>query len=701
MARPHPEVAVARAAPARRVRAFALAVAACAAVALGLGAPRPAGADDLLEVRAEAGLAGQVRPFRWSYALFHLKNAGPEFHGEACVLGAGETVEYTVPVEIPSHATRRIEVPFRPGPSPGRVLFRLRRTPGGEPVWSGEAGLTEVRPDCHLVLLPSERGVELARPFHREEAADSSNLIARVMAGRELPTEVGGYEAVRVVVLGMSECGSLSAEQGRALACWVRLGGHLVFAWEPGWRPGTVAADEAAPPFVPAGAAPLPDLRDFRAFDPSPPEAAGVLVAGGTPAPGSETLFACRGVPLVVRRRLGAGLVTWMGLDLAREPWPHWKGTLALWRRALSIPAPPPRNAGAFKSFLDEPPELWSAQDENARVRSALARAANQAVGWIAPEYLLLFTGTYVLAIGPGVHYLFRRRRRALAFLALPVTMALFAGVAYEATRRLHRVEECGCVLSVVDVRPGGDGSRGAAYGLVLFPRNESVRIATSGPGARLAPFGNLLRLGPSTLALGWSSVRTSSRASREGTELSFVARPWIPEQFELDWEAPGSALVTARRVFDARGASLAVENRSDDSLHGVVFVKDGAVLEVADRVPPGEHRFSLEGRPAVPLRAWLRKICPPEDAVGGWTRALLEIGVLGPAERPWETPEEALRKLASPPGTLRVFDPGLAAGRRSVLLAWSEAPPLPLRLFPLGRQPRAVTLYRVELEAP
>lgn len=678
----------------------------CAA-ALLVARPAVTEPEARLDFTVRAGLEGHVRRGCWSSAVLEARNRGGDFSGVVSVLVPGETTEFMRPFELPRSSVRRIEVPFRPGTVPGRLLVRVRSAADDAVVWSAECPLVEVEARRHLLCAYGSGDAGLLRALLQDERAHGSNLLARALPRNALAESPRAYEALQALVLVGPEDGSISAPQARALADWVRHGGHLVFVWQIGWHPERALSEEIGPPVEAVEEVRLSDFADFRGFAREPIQATELLAARARPAAGAATIFPAPRIPLVVSRRLGRGRVTWVGIDLSRPLWAEWPGTAELWRRILAIPASPPQERGLFAAADPDDPSAWTLPIENERVRAALVRTVQPHVSWLEPGWLALFTSVYILLSGPGIYLLFRRRRRGVpAVAAFPLTVLLFSGVATAVSGRMHTSEQLGYLASVVDVAGDGAGVRGSTYGLLLFPRNVTVRVRSPRPTTWMSPLydSGSAGAGPVT-AGGWSSVATRFERAADGAELAFGARSWTAEFLQAEWEEDGKAPVRAQLAAARAGggeATLTVDNGTDGPLDGVTLVRAGKAVALEAALPPGRHAIPLAGRPAAGLLAWaLPRPWTANDPWSTWRSSLPAVAVLGLAENPCAQTADALAAAGFPAGLFRVFDPGAAAGRRTVLYAWSSHHVPPLAIPALARPPEQVTLFRVEVEVP
>ncbi|MBI5367543.1 MAG: hypothetical protein HZA54_10940 [Planctomycetes bacterium] len=651
----------------------------------------PPAAPASLELSACLGAHDLVREGDWSYALFEIVNSGAEFAGVAAVIVPGAPAVFERELLLPPKSRRRVQVPFRGERFAGDVTLRVLRSSDGAVVWTREVATQGLGALTRLVLAYGRRAETLAARLAPDPATEGGGLVSfcvRTLAADALAESGEGYAAAHALLLSGVPDGAFTAARARALADWVRSGGHLIFVWEIGWHPETTLARDLAPPIELRGEAEIRELEPFRAFHPQPPPATGLAVADVTPAAGAETLFACGERPLAVTRRLGFGRVTWIGFDLARPLWTSWPGTVPMLRGWLDLPPLPPAL-----------PDSWSGAEEGRRLRELL-EADGPVSSRLSPPHALFFSAVYALAAGPGLWWFFRRRRKGLAAtLAFPAVVVGFSGFAFALSGALRATGERCRLLHVVEVAADGAAVRGRSYGSVTLPRRTPVEIAATDPTARLewVQPEDAVFLAPGMTRTG------SMRRTPDSTRLQLEAQPWASEFFEASWrrEEGAGAGVSAGIAADASvpgGRVLRVDNRTGGPLAGFLLLGGREHAAVA-ALAPGVHLLPLDptaGAPFVP------RVNDPRagPAVSGllsvlWSpirHELLLVNPLGPL--PVRTP--------LPEATVHLFDARFAAGRRSAFIAWTTRPAatlLPLTVAPLAAPPVETMLFLLDLE--
>ena len=192
-------------------------------------------------------------------------------------------------------------------------------------------------------------------------------------------------------------------------------------------------------------------------------------------------------LPLIVRRAVGFGAVTWLLLDLEQPILREWTGRGVLLSRVLA-------------------PALQIADDPAARSKSTAAVQNNFGFGDLAgqlhqaidqypgvtamPFYLVaLMAIGYIALVAPLDYLLVHRvlRRAELTWLTFPLLVAAASGAAYATVERLKGTELRTNQVDVVDYDVAGGHVRGTSLAGVYSPTSAAY-------GVRIEPAAGLLR---------------------------------------------------------------------------------------------------------------------------------------------------------------------------------------------------------------
>ena len=333
----------------------------------------------------------------------------------------------------------------------------------------------------------------VAMPDPRAVAADAPGMT---------PLDFDGIDAA--IVCGSAVKAAASDELLRgvltSLDGWVRRGGRLVFiagtsaaelaagkssaeaspparaspaaAWLPGLkgRPGRVerlvplrrsAAIEtygrADRPLEKAAVAGLqvPLLADAGAID-------GMIEAFEGTAPAD--------LPLVVRSAHGFGTVTWIGLDIDQGSFRTWQGTDTLLAELLV-------GRAASQSWTGRAGDLQrDAIDLSGQLRLALDQFPGVAV--IPFEIIAGLGILYVVCLYPLDWWLVTRGGRPwLAWLTLPVVVALFSGMAWNTARRWKGSDWQSSRADMTDIDVVSGLVRGFSAAAIWAPANTFIDV--------------------------------------------------------------------------------------------------------------------------------------------------------------------------------------------------------------------------------
>lgn len=404
------------------------------------------------------------------------------------------------PPAMAATAGRRLRFQARFGRPAGGVQVelpgaadRMRRTfvavppalPAGESTLLVVGDLEAAERACRLTAREDGRRprvIQVAGP--RDLAAGAAGMTARDFDGIDT-----------AVVCGTALAGAdddLSRDCLAALDGWLMGGGKLVFiagasaarvatagSIPAGWLPG--------PPGRPGRVERLVPLRRFAALEAFGRAArpldrtalAGIeapLLADAERLDGNVLAFegrAAADLPLVVRQVRGFGTVTWLGVDIDRPAFRSWPGTDTLLVELLGA-----RVAGGEGGRVGE----------SARGRLDLAgqlRAGIDRFSGVSPVPFEVIAALGLLCIAclyPLDWWLAGRggSRAAVAWLTLPLLVALFSGLAWGAGRRWKGDSWRSTAAGLVDVDSVTGLVRGSAWAGIWSPDNAVLDVAAS-----------------------------------------------------------------------------------------------------------------------------------------------------------------------------------------------------------------------------
>ncbi|MFM7185655.1 MAG: hypothetical protein ACKO4Z_12910 [Planctomycetota bacterium] len=476
------------------------AVAAVAVLAAGAGTTHAAPGPD-----ASVGVSGEWQAGAWT----PLEIRWPD---EASA--AGNTIRVAVqdpdgqfvaspplPLQEVAGGGVRAVASVRFGRPDGRV--RIVSDPGSRPgggVVRGDAraGIPSTS-RVALVFGDLPQAVRAMRLVDRERGS-TTQVVAAADAGVR---EATSFDMADVIVLCGAAVPALSEAVVRGIDERVRSGGRLVLL--AGASAAGIASRVPAASWLPGVYERMVPLRRVGAIEtfarvtglaellPSEglaaPRFAGPI-AGSVDAAASEGSFT---LPLAVRRAHGFGTVTWIGVDVDREPFREWAGTEALLFTALEgrrgestdVRDSSDRAVVDLAAQLRGALESFSARDREARPR-------------VIPFEVVAGVGLlYVLALYPFDWWVASRSaaRPWLAWLTLPgLAIAFTAVAAWLASGRVGTATGSGTAAEVVDIDVESAAARGSSWVAVLSGDNDRLDVA-----ADVAPA--IVAAGPTTVS--------------------------------------------------------------------------------------------------------------------------------------------------------------------------------------------------------
>ncbi|MDQ5825913.1 MAG: hypothetical protein M3441_17095 [Chloroflexota bacterium] len=421
-----------------------------------------------------------------------------------------------------------------------------------------------------------------APPPATQEAARAT--IAH-MAPEHITPLAAGLNSLAALVVDDVETGALSQEQRDAVAAWVARGGTLVVTTRPGGA-DTLAGFSDILPVSASGTRNLAGLNGLSDLVATPLEASGPFIVpearlrtdvGGAP----RVLAAQGGVPLVAMRDLGKGQVVYLAVSPGVEPLKGWDGTVPLVKRLL---AEHPIHLGSDAAQYGMPTTVFDTYG-----------SIFDLPGLDLPEPLLLaaFMFIYILFVGPINYIILKRMRRAeLAWVTIPVMVAIFAGMAYFIGLQSKGGELLTIRGNVMHTTPGLDTAETQQYLGVFSPirRTYRLQVGSDSLASEINPYG--YDYGSSS-GNGKPPVVLASSASTTIEEVN--VNTWSLRSFMAEGTVRAeSPLEADLRLGDSRIVGT-VRNRSENGLQDVVLIRGRAVQYVGYLAPGGEAPVDLE----------------------------------------------------------------------------------------------------------
>jgi hypothetical protein len=421
-----------------------------------------------------------------------------------------------------------------------------------------------------------------APPSTTQEAARAT--IAH-LAPEHIPPLTTGLNSLAALIVDDVETGALSQEQRDAVTSWVARGGTLVVTTRPGGA-DTLAGFSDILPVSASGTRNLSGLNGLSDMVATPLEASGSFIVPEarlrTDVVGAPRVLAAQdGVPLVAMRDLGRGQVVYLAVSPGVEPLKGWDGTVPLVKRLL---AEHPIRLGNDAAQYGMPTTVFDTYG-----------SIFDLPGLDLPEPLLLaaFMFIYILLVGPINYVILKRMRRAeLAWVTIPIMVAIFAAVAYFIGLQSKGGELLTIRGNVVHTTPGLDTAETQQYLGVFSPirRTYRLQVGSESLASEINPYG--YDYGSSS-ANGKPPVVLASSSSTTIEDVN--VNTWSLRSFMAESTVRAESPLEANlRLGDNRIVGT-VRNRSENGLQDVVLIRGRAVQYVGYLAPGGEAPVDLE----------------------------------------------------------------------------------------------------------
>ncbi|HVC33082.1 MAG TPA: hypothetical protein VNL16_06190, partial [Chloroflexota bacterium] len=560
-------------------------------VTLALMAPTlPAAASSQLQVTVRPGYDGMVRPGSWAPVDVSLANAGPNVSGnvEISVLsrpisqsgfGGGQSIDYSVPVTIPQHSSKRFSTAVYVPTLFDRLQVRL--VSGGHTLVQQTVALQRVDPAqvfCGVLsndpsAFDALNGLTLADGQRQPHVVDLDLL--------DLPTNPQLLSGLDCLIVSDDATRGLSALQQSALTAWVNDGGILTIGTGP---TGAGALDGLPPALLPAkldGTAPVHSLESLAGYLGVPSESGGPWLVGNLKVTDGTVAVADENQPLVVVGRRGKGAVFMLAMSLTQKPLRGWSGLDRLWVYILSYTRLPDSSTLTYTG----PDTTWGRAPRDVLIRGG---------GAASPETQRLLFGLVLfgLLIGPGNYLVLSRfGRRELALLTIPV-MAVAATVGALVYAGHHRQGDV--VVNQVSIARTWDGSGvGSLHSFVgvfaLHPQHYQLTIPANALVSNAALTYGVR--GQTSRTTPPAQVLQSGQPQLQGIDLE----PGNLSSFSLDGHLSESGKIGGPLLLNGHHLGGKVVNGFSSPIYSAALIAGSSVEFLGDLRPGASHAVSLD----------------------------------------------------------------------------------------------------------
>lgn len=361
----------------------------------------------------------------------------------------GKTVRYVQPLELAKNSKKLLEfevmIPENPAPmrvdmldEKGRELARVEVDLG----WQSGANQRDRFLVVPTVLLETDPNESVSLPCWVTRSANVQRI-----AIEALPSELRGYDGVRLLVVRRRISNRLDEARQKALEDWLMMGGQLAVVASR--FQDEIKLDTWLKDRMPA---PIDSVREAEMGELSPGASSEkvLIAAWGPMRPETRTLIDSPLGPIALERKIGARRILALGLDPSAIPGEALSSPLGLQMQQL------------IESLILAP-EL---EDVRTRHYWTTANIAEKFEGvsvlpnkWIVAFLLAVF----VAVVGPGNFWFLRKHRRLeLAWVTIPTLSGFFFVAVYAYGLVAKGGQQFVASSEILHLRSGG--SRGPLY---------------------------------------------------------------------------------------------------------------------------------------------------------------------------------------------------------------------------------------------
>ncbi|MBI2776506.1 MAG: hypothetical protein HYX57_04445, partial [Chloroflexi bacterium] len=543
----------------------ALIALAAATLVLGPLALRVSAANGI-GMDARVMLQGHTRVGSWMAIEVQFTNDGPAVQGELRIAGGSQgRTRFSVAVDLPTDSRKTYVLHAQP-PAFGRSV-KIELVAGSQTVASADVAYIVHEAGQLVAGVLAEKAPGIVGELDLNPNQNGAPPAIITLGVGDLPERLEGWATLDRLIWQDVDSNTLTPLQMAALRGWIAGGGRLIIAAGTAGISTLSAFPDDLLPYRPTATVDIEPEAISSLIGPIPAGAATIPAFGGELARGRPLAMSGDRV-VAAEMEYGSGAVTIVGFDPATAWLANSKGIESMWRRFL-----PTRTGGGPVILADD---------------SQIVSAVNQLAALALPPIggLLVLLGGYILLIGP-INYLILRRldRRELAWITMPVLIAVFAVSAYGFGTALRGSDLILNEVAIVRGAPGATEGSAQVYLGIYSPSRATYRVQVPGGALLAAPIsgdfagGNagvldVVQGDPSEvrdLAVGFSSLRTIRAESA-------TTVPLVRSDLRLvDGQLTGS-----------------IANQSDRDLEKVAVVLGGSVAIVGDIAAGTEKTVTL-----------------------------------------------------------------------------------------------------------
>lgn len=398
-------------------------------------------ASSTVSLQVSAGYDGIYRGAAWTPIRVTLNNRSsgdisgtlevPQ-SGQAPSVGASPTFHglYSAPIVLPAGITKHVTV-YVPGSGvQGQVDVRFldgNRTVAAETTYP-----TGIDTSALLIGVMSANFGDAAWVAQSIQNRVTTHVVRLDAATLDpVPEALAAFD---LIVLTNVDTSQLDRAQLGALERYVTGGGSLLLIGGPGWQETLRPLPSALLPGRIVGMRTLPNLSGLASLDPVPGSAHNqATVVSVLSHPAGTVLADQAGVPLVVRKMTGQGVIEYAAFDPALDPVRTWSRTSGMVQHLVAAAAPLAVS------------RTWSPQGFRLRFQRAFSSLALTGELSNVPRTTLpllaifaLLTLVYVLILGPANFLVLRWiGRQHLAWITIPALALAYFGSTFGIAQQL------------------------------------------------------------------------------------------------------------------------------------------------------------------------------------------------------------------------------------------------------------------------
>jgi hypothetical protein len=464
------------------------------------GASIGAAAANDVTLSVLVGYQDVVKPGEWMPVTVVAKSGGAGIDG---TLEIQETLSgqpdvngfpvYQAPISLASGASKRIRAYAIIDTSGATITARIVQN--GRVIVSQDSASTSTT--STLIGVLSDQGTSL----DTFAAVHPASVAARVvhLAAGDLAESAIPLRAFDILAIDDFATDSLTTGQRTAIGDFVRAGGDLLLGTGAAWHKTLAGLPTAIVPMTVSGT---------TSVTTSLLGGAPVEVATGVATPG-PTWLGAGSQPLLLERQVGAGTVTMATFDWNQDPVAGWSGTATLLRQLIArsvIGVGGSNQNFAYTMGAMGPVGFGSQQPTIASKSGALSSTLGNLPGLDLPSLQLtgLLVLLYVLLVGP-VNYvvLGAMRRRALAWVTVPLIAVIAAGGAYGAGVFTKGRSVQANQITILHAQPGWDHAYQETYTGIMAPSRGDYQATIGGGRLLISPIVNNGGFGPGAFGTG------------------------------------------------------------------------------------------------------------------------------------------------------------------------------------------------------